>query len=337
MNLVPKSRRKWLRFAIHGLILAVVGWGIYRTVDQAMEQLSGKRFDWQLHPGWLVLSGVLYLCGLLPAAAFWYRGLHALGQRPRFGETLSAYYIGSLGKYVPGKAMVVVMRLGLLRSDRVSGPVAAISIFLETLTMMAVGAFLSILMMVVWLNDHLRGHSFLLPLAAGLLVLSGVPTLPPVFRYLTVKFGVRRADPDIEKRLDGLTTGLMIYGWITISVGWVLMSLSLWAVLKAMGLQGIDVVAHLPYFIAAVAMAMVAGFLSLIPGGAGVREFIIAVILGRFYFAGLLDATMPDAKALIAAVVLRLVWLAAELIAAAIFYIGDRRQVAVESNESVHS
>ena len=333
MNVLAMGRGKWPQIAVHALVVAAVAWGILHTVDQAMEQLSGETVDLKLDPGWLVLSGLLYLLGLLPMAAFWYRSLRALGQQPKIGETLAAYYVGSLGKYVPGKAMVVVMRLGLLRSERVSGPVAAVSIFLETLTMMAVGAFLSILMMVFWLNDHLSGHSYLLPLAVGLLVLSGVPTLPPVVRRLTVLFGVRRADPDIEKRLDGLTAGLMAYGWTTISVGWLLMSLSLWAVLKGMGLEGIEMIAHLPYFIAAVAMAMVAGFLSLMPGGAGVREFIIAVILGRFYFAGLLDVPMPDVKALAAAVILRLVWLAAELIVAAVFYVRGRGQAVRQSDD----
>ena len=58
-------------------------------------------------------------------------------------ETTRAYYVGHLGKYVPGKALVVIIRTGLISGPRVDTTVAAVSIFIETLTMMAVGAFLA--------------------------------------------------------------------------------------------------------------------------------------------------------------------------------------------------
>ncbi len=58
-------------------------------------------------------------------------------------NTLRAYYIGHLGKYVPGKAMVVILRTVMVRGHRVDAAVAAVSVFFETLTMMAVGAFMA--------------------------------------------------------------------------------------------------------------------------------------------------------------------------------------------------
>jgi len=56
-----------------------------------------------------------------------------------YGPTTS----GTWEKYVPGKALVVILRAGLIRSRRVNAVVAAISVFYETLTMMAVGSFLA--------------------------------------------------------------------------------------------------------------------------------------------------------------------------------------------------
>ena len=84
---------------------------------------------------------MLYLVGLLPEGLFWQRALRAMGQEAPLGRTLRAYYIGHLGKYVPGKAMVVVLRTGLICGPGVDAGIAAASVFLETLTMMAVGAF----------------------------------------------------------------------------------------------------------------------------------------------------------------------------------------------------
>jgi len=56
---------------------------------------------------------------------------------------------------------------------------------------------------------------------------------------------------------------------------------------------------------------MVAGFLSLIPGGAVVRELILAELMVPEF---------GSAVALLSAVVLRLVWLLAELLISAILY-----------------
>ena len=94
------------------------GWVKGTLVDGWRELTQRDEGHWHWQPGWLVAAGLIYLAGLLPFALFWFRVLRVLGQRPTLRETLRAYYIGHLGKYVPGKAMVVVMRTALIRSDR---------------------------------------------------------------------------------------------------------------------------------------------------------------------------------------------------------------------------
>ena len=94
---------------------------------------QSRQHPWSLHWGWLVLSGLLYLVGLLPEGLFWRRALRAMGQDAPLWRTLRAYFIGHLGKYVPGKAMVVVLRTGLIPRPRRPCGVAAASVFLETL------------------------------------------------------------------------------------------------------------------------------------------------------------------------------------------------------------
>jgi hypothetical protein len=63
---------------------------------------------------------------------------------------------------------------------------------------------------------------------------------------------------------------------------------------------------------ATVALAMVAGFLSLLPGGAGVREYIILTLLAPSF--GVVAAT-------VSALLLRVTWLASELSFGVLFYI----------------
>jgi glycosyltransferase 2 family protein len=305
----PAYRRKWITTAVKLLIVALVVWFIRKAIAGAVGQLRDS--SWALSPGWLVASAALYLLGLLPEGLFWHRVLRALGQDARLGETLRAYFIGHLGKYVPGKAMVVILRTGLIRSHRVDTGLAAASVFLETLTMMSVGAFLAAAILMVWFAEQ----RFLFWVSLGLVSVAGLPTLPPVFSRLARLAGVGRSNPATAAKLAGLGYPLLVGGWIAMTVGWVLMALSLWAVLRGMGLAETDLLEQIHLYTATVALAVVGGFASMIPGGAVVREVVLTELLGR---------QLGESTALIAAVLLRLVWLLAEMVISGILYLGGR-------------
>ncbi len=306
------SRKTWLIRAVKLLIITVVIWAVHRTLIDAWQQLDEHR--WQVEPIWLAVSGGLYLLGLLPAALFWLRVLSVLGQRVGLGEALRAYYIGHLGKYVPGKAMVVVIRTGLIRGQRVDTAVAAVSVFVETLTMMAVGSFLAAAMLAFWFREQ----DWIVAGAVGLMIIAGLPTLPPVFRRLVGLVGVGKSDPAIQAKLRQLGLGTLLLGWIAMTVGWCLLGLSYWAVLQGMGIPGLEPVGQLPRYLAAVSLAMVAGFLLLVlPGGVGVREAALVKLMIPY-----LSQLAPHAElaAWASAALLRLVWLMSELAISGILY-----------------
>lgn len=307
--------RKWLVRLMKLGVIAVVAVFIAMTAQRGWSQIAEYR--WNLSWPWLAGAGILYLLGLLPCGLYWHRTLLALGQNPALGETLRAYYIGHLGKYVPGKALVVVLRTGLIRSERVATGIAAASVFYETLTMMAVGAFLAAAILAGWFREHWGFAA----VAASLSLAALLPTLPPIFRRLARLAGIGRKSPDVEERLERLGYATLTWGWVSIAGGWFLMGLSLWATLRGMGITQtasgpLYAWSQLPLFTAAVSLAMVAGFLSLIPGGALVRETVLL---------GLMQQELGDGLALLSAVMLRLVWLAAELLLSAGLYGVGRR------------
>ncbi|MEX0818567.1 MAG: lysylphosphatidylglycerol synthase domain-containing protein, partial [Pirellulaceae bacterium] len=293
----------WIKFAVRTLILALVAWGIWRTALNARGEFAREGIAWQeLRVGWLVAAMGFYLVGLFPACVFWWQALHAMGQRPTFGETLRAFYIGHLGKYVPGKALVVVIRTGLIRSERVDTTVAATSVFVETLTFMAVGAVVAGGILSAVLDAH-PGFTWL---ALALAVCAGVPTYPPLFRRVLRFLQVHRANPEIDRAIDGLNARLMGLGWLLISLGWFCFGLSLWATAQAIpSVDTIPTLLDLPLLTAAVALALVAGFLSLLPGGIGVRELIVIPLL---------QPQFGPVVAIISAILLRACWLVAELL-----------------------
>jgi uncharacterized membrane protein YbhN (UPF0104 family) len=320
---VSQSRsrgRKWLAAAVKLGVVVLVIFFVRHTLLTAIGQL--RQHPWQFQPGWLAAAGGLYLLGLLPAGLFWYRVLRVLGQDAKLGETLRAYFIGHLGKYVPGKAMVVVLRAGLIRSRRVDTAVAAVSVFFETLTMMTVGAFLAAAILAVWFGRQSSPQLFWV--AVGLMVAAGMPTLPPIFKRLVRLAGVGKSDPTVAEKLDRLGYAVLLQGWLAMILVWVLLALSLWAVLQAMGIDCPNLLAEMPRYTASVSLAMVAGFLSLVPGGAVIREVILTELMVPYF-----ETVAPDvsaaAAALVSAVVLRLVWLFAELAISAVLWITIRR------------
>ncbi len=315
MNEERSARKRWLFRAVKLLIVALVVWAVWDTLDQAWDQLGEYR--WQCRPAWLVVAGALYLVGLLPAAVFWHRVLLVLGQEARFGEILRAYYVGHLGKYVPGKAMVVIIRTGMIRGRRVDTAVAAVSVFVETLTMMAAGAFLAAAILAVWF----RGQSLTFYGSLGLMVVAGLPTLPPVFKRLVRLAGVGKSDPAIGQKIDKLGYRTLLAGWLLMILAWGLLGLSYWATLHAMGVPGLSPLRDLPYYTASVSLAMVVGFLLLVlPGGLGIREAALVEVMIPYLEQELRLPAHAQLAAWASAAVLRLVWVISELVASAVLY-----------------
>jgi uncharacterized membrane protein YbhN (UPF0104 family) len=267
-------------------------------------------------------------------AWFWHRTLAALGQPAPWQPTLRAYFMGHIGKYVPGKAMAVVLRVAGVRKWVTSIRIALVTSLLETLTMMAVGAFLAAILstLVLRLEPRLAAVGLVMAIAAGL------PTLPPIARRLA-RIGLRRIKQDSElvnaemnqvdfdASLEGINLRLLASGWAAAVLCWTLLGVSLWATLMAVGVGNLRLVEELPRLVAAVAFSVVAGFLSMLPGGLLVRDAILMQLLVPVY---------GEANSLVAAVFLRLVWLVTEVAMCGILYVAAGSRERGARSKSFH-
>jgi len=301
-----------IKLAIRSVVILLVCWGVWRTIEKSRGEFAEAEFSLsQVSVIWLFLAGLFYALAMMPSWWFWHRTLFAMGQRPRKRETLRAFFCGHLGKICSWKALVVVIRAGLLRSRRVDTTVAATSVFVETLTLMAVGAAVSAGILII-----VSDQWWPVLVAIGLMLFAGLPTLPPIFRRLVIKLGVRRANPEIDRAVAGVDFRLMATGWAGLLVGWALMGMSLWSTMRAMAGTAETLGPwweELPLLTACVALAMVAGFLSLIPGGLFVRELIVKTLIAPVH---------GEVVAIVSAVLLRLVWLGVELLLSGALYFG---------------
>ncbi len=111
------------------------------------------------------------------------------------------------------------------------------------------------------------------------------------------------------------TPGVLAAGLAACGVGWALHGVSLWCCVRGVG--GAVGPADLPACVGAAGLATALGFAAVFaPGGVGVREAVLVETLSPRPGVG--------ASAVAAAVVLRLVWLAGELCAAALLYYGRK-------------
>lgn len=317
---------RWTKIAIQAAILCLVVWGLWRTVSQAHGTLLDKGIAWnRFDYRFLTLAGLLYLVGMFPCAVFWQRVMGAMQQRVPWNDAISAYFVSQLGKYVPGKVMVLVLRTALVRHHGVNYTLTVASIFVETLTMMSVGAMLGALLLVVSLDQtSIDWRLIVFGVVAAAAV--GAPTLPPVFLRIVKWTKLHRLHPEIDRSLEGLNWHLLWPGWIAIALGWVAMGLSMWAVLNA--IPGVDPKPSLPHdlpiLIACVTLSTVAGFVSGLPAGIGARELVVVQLV---------ELNFGSTAAILSAIVHRCVMLVAELIAAGCLYLFTKTRMPSKASD----
>jgi glycosyltransferase 2 family protein len=325
--------RKWwpvVKAVLAVAILLAVGRQFARDLGRLDLGQRALRFNW------LVLAGVLYVAGIGLSALYWHRLLRGLGQRPSGWAVVRAYYIGHLGKYLPGKAWALLMRTALAAGSGVRVGVAVLSSFYEVLATMAAGSLLGAVIFAAVTPDWQAPFDWrALPrlfeappgeqaeidprlgvlLGVLLLGVTGLPLVPAVFNRLVHRLTRRFRDVDAEPlpraRHLHLAEGLLLP-----AAGWLVLGASLWAVLQAVRdqPQPWDWAAWLRYS-ASLSLAYVAGFaIVVVPGGLGVREFLLTLFLARE-----LDAEAAGLTVL-AVLVLRLVWTVAEVLVAGVVW-----------------
>ncbi len=274
-------------------------------------QFSIEKIRWDF----AIWSIAFSIAGIIPPGIYWWLTLLNFKHAVPFFSTQAIYSAGSLGKYVPGKAMVLVLRSGGMQRLGVPISTSIVSIFVETLTSLSVGGAVGVLTLTA-----LEPPAWLLASAIGAAVVSIVPTIPPIFRRVLVVL-TRYRHLRLPKQLaSAMSWRLIASGWILFVIAWLSMGTSLWilceAVRKSMevdlsGVVAISISSSKLWWIcvAASCLGFVIGFLSMLPGGAGVREVVVTILLAP---------AIGYAPALAAAVLYRISNLIAEMLMACV-------------------
>jgi uncharacterized membrane protein YbhN (UPF0104 family) len=202
-------------------------------------------------------------------------------QRLTWSAIWQAYIISQVGKYVPGKAVVLVIRYMVLGRLGISFGVVVLATFFETIGAMAAAALLSFLLLTFSPStagsQSLAQLPWLWPTSLFLFLGLGFLVIPPVLAQ--APRAMSRIAPSARRHAD-TPIGWGTVGWSLLSglIAWCAFGASFWAVVQSVSPKPLPL-AEIPTLTAVFCFSYVAGFLSLVPGHFGVREFIMDLVL----------------------------------------------------------
>jgi uncharacterized membrane protein YbhN (UPF0104 family) len=315
----------WKRWLVRGVKLALVVLVLSFVAFQFHRDLSELDLsEITLRPAWLVASAAIFLLALFPSGCYWQHLHQQFGYPISFYGAQRAQYVAQLGKYVPGKALAILIRANLVHPFGVPYGVSVITSCYEVFTGMAAGAMLAAMIAAI---DPPEISAELLrrvgldfnPVWLGLVLMGmcGIPLWPSVFNFVIAKLTARVQAIELY-RLPPVRLPTLAIGLFASAVGWWLQALSVWAMLQAVVPSPPELTPHVwAQCCAAIAFANVLGFVVFIlPAGIGLRESFLLMLLGNFG---------PPKYIAVAVLLLRLDWIVAEvLIALGLYWLKPR-------------
>lgn len=282
-------------------------------VGRYMWRLSGQ---WRDNPEavarlrrcwpWLLLALPVYAAGHSCSALYWRRLLGCFREPGPWWRAMRVYHIGSIGKYIPGKAFVVVFRTGLLSRAAKGRFMTAQSVFYETLSTLGVGGLVGGVCLVSMLPGQPLLYLLGLAAFAAVMAILHPAMFGRVSKWIAVPFGgtFEEGVPRQWWRVMWRSLPLMVGCWCFLGASLALTVLgtgtpfgSMWNLIAVIGVASV---------------AMPAGFAVLfMPSGIGVRELVVVAGLEPVFGAG---------EAVIIALALRTVWTIGDLAIAGAFY-----------------
>lgn len=309
------------------LVLAYVGRHAWQMWQQAGQTATINRLHW----GWLAAAAGCYGACWLPSVWFWRQLLAAAGDRPSLGVAIRAYYVGHLGKYVPGKAMVLVIRGERLKAAGHSPWLAIVTAGYETLATMGAGLAWAVALAPLAFGASLweqapgplraiREAPWLTFAGVWLIVIICLPVLARLCTLVTRKAFSRRKPAGGQEPTSELkfSTRLLAEGLAVVSIGWFLHAAALMCVVAAVTGDWPEAGLGLR-FLAIVTLATVGGFVVFFaPGGLGPREWLMLEALRS-------QGLWTDPQIVLSVLMMRVVSFVTELLLAGLFSWNQRQ------------
>lgn len=256
----PRSRAAAIS-AIAGLLVAVVAIAfVVRALLRDREEIEDALGQAQL--GWIALALGLAAVGMTAIALPWRRALRLLGGDLPNRSLVARYYLGEIGKYVPGGVWPILGRGELARRAGVRRAAAYGSVALSLFALYLSATFV----VLAGLPVLLSGDDGSGPVAIVLLLPLGLVALHPRVLALVQRLVERAARRPLELPVPAWRDSIALV--LLYVPAWLAIGAATWAVARSL-----DPGADLFEVGAAAVLSWVVGFVLVpVPGGVGVRE-----------------------------------------------------------------
>ncbi|GAA3428372.1 lysylphosphatidylglycerol synthase domain-containing protein [Streptosporangium sandarakinum] len=279
-----KPLRRLVRVAF---LLVALGFGAWAVARQWTEISAGfARLSWPS----LVLSLVAVVAALGGGMMTWRSLLADLGSPLPVRAGAKVFFVGQLGKYIPGSLWPVLAQMEMGRELGVPRPRSAAAFFLTLPVQLASGLVVSAVTLLVALPGTAVPYAWVFLLVPVLAVAFEPRVINAVLGFGLRKLGRGPLERPLTRR--GMLTAL---GWATL--GWIAYGLHLAALVTQLGPSGASAVL---FSIGAFALSWCLGIMTfVVPAGAGVREVAMVAVM-----APVLDRGSAIAVALCSRVVI---------------------------------
>ena len=296
-----KSRLR--RFAPYLLIVLAVAAAVYAISKRRGELVVALG---HLAPLAVVASLLLGMLGTGVSFLLWRQLLLGLGvDQPQAGS-FRVFFVGQLGKYLPGSVWPVVAQMEFGKKRGIARRTILAANALTLALGLAVGLILGAALLPLTSTSALRTFGWFYLFLPFLLVLLHPRTIPGLLDWLFKRIG----RPPLGQRLPW-SAMWRAAGWALLS--WVLLGLHLYALTSGLGVTGPRVLAAT---IGGFALAASVGILFIpAPAGAGIRDVVLIAALG---------VSMTGAQALGVGLASRVLLVVVDLLMAALAVLGSR-------------
>ncbi|MGV9304876.1 lysylphosphatidylglycerol synthase transmembrane domain-containing protein [Nonomuraea sp. NPDC003727] len=272
-----------------GFLLVALGFGAWVVAKQWDSVLAGfARLTWPMVAG----SLVSVVAALLAAMLTWRTLLADLGSPLRLRPAARVFFVGQLGKYIPGAVWPVLAQMEMGKDLGVPRARSAAAFFLMMPIQLATGLLVT-LVTLGW--DRFGWALLLIPVLAVLLE-------PKVINSL-IGFGLRKLKREPLER--PLTRRGMLAALAWSVAGWTAYGAHLYLLAADMGASG-----GLLFSVGAFALTWCLGIMTfVVPAGAGVREAAMVAVM---------SPVLDRGSALALALCSRMVIILGDLVCAAI-------------------
>jgi hypothetical protein len=259
------SRSRTVRW---GFGLVAVALAIWAGASRRHEVLLALH---RLQPGWLALGLLATLGNSGTNAMAWRRMLADLGSRLPLASTARVFFVGQLGKYVPGSVWPMVMQAEMASDHGIARRRTAAATVVTMLVSITCGLLVVLVTLPFVPQIVPPGFGWTVFLVVPLLVVLHPAVLDRVINTALVRLGRDPLEHRTSLRGTAATTAWAL-------VAWLLAGVQVWALAVSLGAPMTG--RTLALATGGYSLAWAVGFVVVIaPAGAGAREVALAAVL----------------------------------------------------------